>query len=150
LRANPSRNDALTRILNRRALLTGAAVFLCAAPLRAQSPVAALTARQARDGLAGGTLVLIDIRTPGEWADTGVPQGAIRLDAEGAGFEVRLAGIRLDNPGKRIALIDRTGGLAVSVQRHLSGRGWRDLIAVRGGMLGPEGWLAEKLPVDQP
>ena len=134
--------------MSRRALLTGAAVFLCVAPLRAQSPAAALTARQARDGLAGGTLVLIDIRTPGEWADTGVPQGAIRLDAEGAGFEVRLAGIRLDNRGKRVALIDRTGGLATSVQQKLSQRGWRDLLTVRGGMLGPGGWMAEKLPVE--
>lgn len=148
MRAKSSRNDTVTAMLNRRALLTGAAVFLFRGDALGQSPLSALTARQASDGRKGGSLVLIDIRSPGEWADTGVPQGAIRLDAEGAGFEVRLAGIRLDNPGKRIALIDRTGGLAASVQQKLAGRGWRDLAAVRGGVLGPDGWLAEKLPVE--
>lgn len=134
--------------MNRRALLTGAAVFLCAQAATAQTPAGALSAREARDGLANGKIVLIDIRTPSEWADTGVPRGAIRLDAEGAGFELRLAGIRLDNPGKRVALIDRTGGLATSVQQKLGQRGWRDLLTVRGGMLGPGGWMAEKLPVE--
>ena len=55
--------------------------------------------------------------------------------------------LRLDHPGKRIVLIDRTGAQAVAVAQKLSGRGWRELAAVRGGMLGPGGWLAEKLPV---
>lgn len=134
--------------MNRRALLTGAAVFLCARGSTAQTSPTTLTAREARDALANGKLVLVDIRTPSEWADTGVPRGAIRLDAEGAGFELRLAGIRLDNRGKRVALIDRTGGLATSVQQKLGQRGWRDLLTVRGGVLGPGGWMAEKLPME--
>jgi rhodanese-related sulfurtransferase len=113
----------------------------------AQTIASPLPAREAHDGLRAGRLVLIDIRTPTEWADTGVPAGALRLDAESDGFEVRLAGIRLDYPGKRIALIDRAGGLAASVQAKLAARGWRDLVIVRGGLLGPGGWLAEKLPV---
>ena len=113
-------------------------------------PASAQTALPARDALAGaqaGGLLLIDIRTPSEWTDTGVALGAVRLDAASSGFEVRLAGLRLDHPGKRIALIDRTGGLAAGVQHKLAQRGWRDLVIVRGGMLGPQGWLAEKLPI---
>ena len=99
---------------------------------------------------APAPLLLVDIRTPEEWADTGVPQGALRLDAEASGFELRLAGLRVDYPGKRIVLIDRTGALAASVRQKLAGRGWRDLGLVRGGMLGSpgeKGWLAEGLPV---
>jgi rhodanese-related sulfurtransferase len=134
--------------MNRRALLTGAAVFLCAPGATAQTATGPLSAREAREAFASGKIVLVDIRTPAEWADTGVPRGAIRLDAGGAGFELRLAGIRLDNPGRRLALIDRTGGLATAVQQKLGQRGWRDLLSVRGGMLGPGGWLAEKLPVE--
>jgi rhodanese-related sulfurtransferase len=106
-----------------------------------------ISARETHDALRAGRVILIDIRVPAEQADTGVPQGALRLDAESDGFEVRLAGIRLDNPGKRIALIDRAGGLGVAVQAKLTARGWRDLVVVRGGMLSPGGWLAEKLPV---
>lgn len=117
------------------------------APALAQPAPGSITASEALESANAGTLVLIDIRAPEEWADTGVPQGALPLDAESSGFEVRLAGLRLDHPGKRIALIDRSGALAVSVRQKLTGRGWRDLVSVRGGMLGPDGWLAQKLPV---
>ena len=141
------RPPAAARALSRRGMLLGFAGFIGALPAKAQMP-ALISPREAFEGAKAGTLVLIDIRSPTEWADTGVPQGTIRLDAETAGFEVRLAGLRLDNPGKRIALIDRTGGLSSSVRQKLAGRGWRDLVAVRGGMLGQDGWLAEKLPVE--
>ena len=134
--------------MTRRALLGAALSFQGLVAAMAQTPSPVLLAREAHDAAKAGRLLLIDIRTQAEWADTGVPQGAIRLDAESAGFEVRLAGLRLDNPGKRITLIDRTGGLATSVQQKLSLRGWRNLAVVRGGMLGEAGWLAEKLPVD--
>lgn len=131
--------------MNRRAILSGATALLFATCAVAQS--ALLSAREVHEAAKAGRLLLIDIRTPAEWADTGVPLGAITLDAESAGFDVRLAGLRLDNPGKRIALIDRTGGLGATVRQKLSQRGWRDLVVVRGGMLGEAGWLAEKLPV---
>ncbi|MFA6965526.1 rhodanese-like domain-containing protein [Bosea sp. (in: a-proteobacteria)] len=109
--------------------------------------ISSLSAREAHDAAQAGTLVLLDIRTPEEWRDTGLPKGAIALDAETPGFEVRLAGLRLDHRGKRIALIDRSGGLSSSLRDKLAGRGWREIVAVRGGMLGPGGWLAEGLPV---
>ncbi|WNJ92213.1 rhodanese-like domain-containing protein [Bosea sp. 685] len=140
------RPQAAARPLSRRYLLAALASMALAKTARAQSS-GTLSAREAYDGVTAGALLIIDIRTPDEWTDTGVPQGALRLDAESAGFEVRLAGIRLDHPGKRIALIDRSGGLAASIQAKLAGRGWRDLVMVRSGMLGPEGWLSEKLPV---
>ncbi len=141
-----SRPQAAARPLSRRHLLAALASIALAETARAQGS-GTLSARAAHDGATAGALLVIDIRTPDEWTDTGVPLGALRLDAETPGFEVRLAGIRLDHPGKRIALIDRSGGLAASLQAKLAGRGWRDLVMVRGGMLGPGGWLSEKLPV---
>jgi rhodanese-related sulfurtransferase len=137
--------------MERRALLALLAASLTApGPGFAQAALPSLTVREAYDGAKAGTLVLVDIRTPEEWADTGVPQGAIRLDMTGSAFEVRLAALRLENPGKPIALICRTGSRTSTLQRKLAGRGWRELVDVRGGMLGnPEdrGWLAEGLPV---
>ncbi|MFJ5368629.1 rhodanese-like domain-containing protein [Bosea sp. CER48] len=109
--------------------------------------VTSLTPREAHEAVRAKRILLVDIRNAQEWGDTGLPQGAIPLDADAPAFEVRIAGLRLDTPGKRIALIDRTGAQAVAVAQKLAGRGWRDLSAVRGGMLGPGGWLAEKLPV---
>ncbi|TCR69801.1 rhodanese-like domain-containing protein [Bosea sp. BK604] len=133
--------------MRRRTVLAGM-IALATGPVRGQSPISSLPPREAHDGAKAGRIVLIDIRSSDEWADTGVPRGAVRLDADGSGFEVRLAGIRLDNPGKRIVLIDRSGGQANAIQQKLAGRGWRDLAIVRGGMLGSGGWLAEKLPVE--
>ncbi len=146
-RAGPSRMTIETG-MTRRALLGAALSFQGLVAALAQTPSPVLSAREAYDASKTGGLLLIDIRTQAEWADTGVPKGATRLDAESAGFEVRLAGLRLDNPGKRIALIDRTGGLSASVRQKLSQRGWRDLVVVRGGILGEAGWLAESLPVE--
>ncbi|HEV2554519.1 MAG TPA: rhodanese-like domain-containing protein [Bosea sp. (in: a-proteobacteria)] len=133
------------RGLPRRSFLAGS-LLLPASLVRAQVPQY-LTARDAYESARAGTLLLIDIRPPAEWRDTGLAQGALALDAETPAFEVRLAGLRLDHPAKRIALIDRSGALAASVRTKLAGRGFRDVLAVRGGMLGPGGWLAEKLPV---
>lgn len=124
-------------------------ILVCAgftAAASAQSASGALSPREAHGEVEAGRILLVDIRTPAEWADTGVPRGALRLDAEASGFDIRLAGLRIENPGKRMTLIDRTGGLSASVQLKLAARGWRDLAIVRGGVLGQGGWLAEKLP----
>jgi rhodanese-related sulfurtransferase len=136
--------------MNRRAFLLLAA--LCSPPARAEAQTAlpSLSVREAHEAAKAGKLVLVDIRTPEEWADTGVPEGAIRLDMTGSGFEVRLAALKLDHPGKPIALICRTGNRSAEVQKKLAGRGWRELTNVRGGLLGDpsdKGWLAESLPV---
>lgn len=129
----------------RRFVLAGG--FMLPATFVFGQGVPMLSAREAFEARQAGRMMLVDIRTPDEWADTGLPEGAIPFDVDATAFDVRLAGLRLDNPGKRIALIDRTGAQAVATVQKLGGRGWRDLIAVRGGMLGPSGWLEEKLPV---
>jgi rhodanese-related sulfurtransferase len=129
----------------RRIVLAGSLV-LPATFVLGQTTVT-LSAREAFEAAQAKRILLVDIRGAEEWADTGLPQGALPFDADAPAFEVRLAGLRLDNPGKRIVLIDRTGAQAVAVAQKLAGRGWRDLAAVRGGVLGPGGWLAEKLPV---
>lgn len=139
--------------MNRRALLMLA--FSCTLPAagNAQTPLPSLSVREAHEAAKAGKLVLVDIRTPEEWADTGLPEGAIKLDMTGSGFEVRLAALKLDHPGKPIALICRTGSRTSTLQKKLVGRGWTNLVDVRGGLLGnprDKGWLSENLPVVGP
>ena len=134
----------------RRSLLLSLATLTFAGPVRAQTPLPWLSVREAHEAARAGKLVLVDIRTPEEWTDTGVPEGAIRLDMTGSAFEVRLAALKLDHPGKPIALICRTGNRTSTVQKTLAVRGWKELVDVRGGLLGnpkDKGWLAEGLPV---
>ena len=140
------------RVMTRRAFILIALVLAAWRPAQAQAqqPLPSLSVREAHEAAKAGKLVLVDIRTPEEWADTGVPEGAIRLDMTGSAFEVRLAALKLDHPGKPIALICRTGNRSAEMQKKLAPRGWRELVNVRGGLLGnpgDKGWLAEGLPV---
>ncbi|MGL5362759.1 MAG: rhodanese-like domain-containing protein [Bosea sp. (in: a-proteobacteria)] len=110
----------------------------------------AMSVREAHAATKAGQIILVDIRRPEEWADTGVAQGAIKLDMTSPIFEARLAGLRAENPGKPIAIICRTANRTRVVQDILGKRGWRDLVNVKGGMLGDgqnSGWLDEKLPL---
>ncbi|KRE23836.1 hypothetical protein ASE66_00755 [Bosea sp. Root483D1] len=136
--------------MNRRAFLLLAATCSLPRHAEAQTPLPSLSVRETHEAVKAGKLVLVDIRTSEEWADTGVPEGAIKLDMTGSAFEVRLAALKLDHPGKPIALICRTGNRTSTLQKKLAGRGWTNLIDVRGGLLGnpkDKGWLAEGLPV---
>ena len=136
--------------MDRRSFLLSLATTAVIGPARAQSALPSLSVREAHEAARAGKLVLVDIRTPDEWADTGVPDGAIRLDMTGSAFEVRLAALKLDHPGKPIALICRTGNRTSTLQKTLAARGWKELVDVRGGLLGnprDKGWLAEGLPV---
>jgi rhodanese-related sulfurtransferase len=136
----------------RRSLMLSLATLAFIGLAQAQSALPSLSVREAQEANKAGKLVLVDVRTPEEWADTGVPEGAVRLDMTASAFEVRLAALRLDHPGKPIALICRTGNRTSTLQKTLMARGWKELIDVRGGLLGnpkDKGWLAEGLPVEQ-
>lgn len=136
----------------RRSLMLSPATLAFIGLAQAQSALPSLSVREAQEANKAGKLVLVDVRTPEEWADTGVPEGSVRLDMTASAFEVRLAALRLDHPGKPIALICRTGNRTSTLQKTLMARGWKELIDVRGGLLGnpkDKGWLAEGLPVEQ-
>jgi rhodanese-related sulfurtransferase len=156
-------------IMNRRTLMTALAALPFAATAKAQTPLPqtpvpqipatqipaphSISVREAHERAKAGTSVLIDIRRPEEWADTGVAEGAIKLDMTSPLFEARLATIRSENPGKPIDMICRTANRTRDVQMQLSRRGWTNLVNVRGGMLGNPGnpgWLDEKLPLQKP
>jgi rhodanese-related sulfurtransferase len=125
---------------------------LFAMPAIAQTAAdrATMSVREAHERNKVGAVILVDIRRPDEWADTGVAEGAIKLDMTSPVFEARLAGLRAENPGKPIAIICRTANRTRHVQEVLGKRGWTNIVDVRGGMLGDgrnKGWLDEGLPL---
>ncbi len=139
--------------MNRRdilCLLATSAPLGLAMPALAQTALPSVSVREAHARQKAGQSILVDIRRPEEWEDTGVPEGAIKLDMTSPAFEARLAALRAENPGKQIDLICRTANRTRDVQQALMRRGWRDIVNVRGGLLGNPGnpgWLDEKLPV---
>jgi rhodanese-related sulfurtransferase len=135
--------------MKRRDILAGA-MAMVAIPAAAQSGPPSVSVREAHERAKAGRSILVDIRRPEEWADTGVPLGAVKLDMTSPAFEARLAALRAENPGKPIDLICRTANRTRAVQEALIKRGWREVVNVRGGLLGNPGnpgWLDEKLPV---
>jgi rhodanese-related sulfurtransferase len=97
-----------------------------------------------------GTLILIDIRRPDEWALTGIGEGAHPLDMRDDGFAaevLRLVGQDLTRP---VALICARGVRSSRMAARLTRAGHTRIIDVSEGMLGSAagpGWIARGLPV---
>jgi rhodanese-related sulfurtransferase len=137
-------------IFNRRTVLA-LALLAPGAALAQQAAPAAISAREAYAAQQAGALVLVDIRTPSEWAQTGVPKGALRIDLASADFLSKLEAARRAHPGKRIGLICRTSSRTSRAAQALAARGWSEIVDVAGGVAGSprgKGWFAEGLPVE--
>ena len=113
-----------------------------------------LTAPEAFSQAQAGQLTLIDIRRPDEWRQTGVAEGALRINMvhpQGVPGFVRQVGAELD--GKRdtpIGLICRTGNRTTQMQQALREAGFTRVYNIREGRVGSSagpGWVARGLPV---
>jgi rhodanese-related sulfurtransferase len=109
-----------------------------------------LTPDQAHSAAVAGTLTLIDIRRPDEWALTGVGEGATPLDMRDPGFEAALARIVGNDLAAPVALICARGVRSARLAARLQRAGHTRIIDVPEGMLGSgagPGWIARGLPV---
>ncbi|WP_165798796.1 rhodanese-like domain-containing protein [Shimia abyssi] len=108
-----------------------------------------LTAKEAAQAIDAGDLILIDIRTPQEWQETGVATGAWPLDMRDQKFGQRLMATLQRNPDKQVAVICRTGRRSAYIVDVLAQNGVRKVYDVSEGMVGGrngEGWIAAGLP----
>lgn len=128
------------------------AAVLLAGCLPAAGPT--LTTPQAFERTQSGEVTLIDIRTPMEWRQTGVAEGAHLIDMlhpKGpAGFADRVLAEVGGDKSAPIALICRTGNRSGQMQRELMDRGFTNVYNVTGGMVGnpgATGWTTAGLPV---
>jgi len=109
-----------------------------------------LSAPKALEKAQAGELVLIDIRRPSEWKESGIASIAIPLSMHENGFLEGLAKIKQANSGKKIALICATGGRSAYLQSELEKRGLGTTIDITEGMFGngqAPGWLKRGLPL---
>ncbi len=113
-----------------------------------------LTAAEAHRRAQAGELTLIDIRRPEEWRETGVAQGAARIDLRQPGGAKGFADAVLrqvdGNRDAPIALICRTGNRTTQMQRVLLENGFTNVYNIREGMAGSAagpGWIRQGLPV---
>jgi rhodanese-related sulfurtransferase len=141
--------DGLMEMLTMIARLFGLIILL---GISVSSAYAAevLSAPEALERMQSGELILIDIRSPGEWKESDIATSAILLSIHEDGFLTGLEKIQAENPGKQIALICATGGRSARIQNELEKRNLGSVIDVSEGMFGNgrgEGWIKRGLPI---
>ena len=98
--------------------------------------------------IEAGTMILLDIRSPQEWKETGIASVAVPLTMHDSGFLQGFQKVVAENPEKEIGIICATGGRTGWLQAELAKRGLRQVIDVSEGMLGNKsgpGWIARGL-----
>lgn len=136
--------------MSRIATLFQAIALMVITATAAMAEVATMTPDEAYQRALAGEIVLIDIRTPGEWAQTGLPDVALKADMSVASFIPTILNIRDQNPDIPLAMICRTGNRSGYVTGELFKAGMTNVIDVVEGMAGSgvgPGWVTRGLPV---
>lgn len=136
-------------MMDRRAFVMalGAA---CAVPAVAGANPGILTPQEAHDTMNAGNLLLVDIRTPDEWKQTGVAEGAWPLDMRDRKFGPNLMAMIDRNPDHKISVICRTGNRSGYLVGVLKKNGIHGVLDVSEGMVGGRygpGWIKTGLPI---
>jgi rhodanese-related sulfurtransferase len=143
---SPARSKRWMRLLGVLGLLLGGASAMAQGVVMSAPEVNAL--------LTQGKTILVDVRTPEEWRETGLPAGALRLDYANRGssaeFVTAFAALVGGDRSAPVAVICRSGNRSAKVQSLLRDNGFTSVINVAEGMRGGEagpGWLKRGLPV---
>lgn len=113
-------------------------------------PAGAVTPEQAEQLSRDGEALLIDIRGPDEWAQSGIAETAIPISVHEPGFVEKLNEAMGGDTSRATMLICATGGRTSAVVRQLRQMGYDGIIDVPEGMFGNAygpGWVGAGLPV---
>lgn len=104
----------------------------------------------ARQLALAGDLLLIDIRDPTEWRETGIGDIALPISVHVPGFLPTLDAAMGGDKGRAIALICAAGSRSAMIASQLAAHGYGNVADVGEGMSGSvagPGWLRRGLPV---
>jgi len=137
-------------MIDRRLFVAGVSTAILS-PFFAMAQGAALTATQAYNGLQAGSLILIDVRRPDEWLETGVAPGAWLLDMQDENFVAYVTAVLDRNPDRDVAIICRTGNRTGRLMQFFAENEMTRIQDVSEGMVGGPrgtGWIKSGLPVE--
>ena len=117
--------------------------------------VSIITPEVALEQSKSGDILLLDIRTPAEWGQTGIAVTAkpLTMHQKPADFFSKLDKLTQGDKAKPVALICATGGRSEWLSKQMEKAGYTNVIDVSEGMMGNKrgpGWLKRGLPVKQP
>lgn len=104
-----------------------------------------ITPEEALRRMQAGETVMVDVRSPQEWKQTGVASGAKAIDASSQSFRADLKTVIDANPGKTLTFICRSGQRSAAVANRLETAGISNIAHVEGGM---NNWIGDGLPVE--
>lgn len=136
-------------MINRRVFVASVCLAL-SAPSVSFAEGSALTALQAHEGVQAGSLILIDVRRPEEWLETGVAPGAWLLDMQNENFVGYVNAVLDRNPDHDVAIICRTGNRTGRLMDYFGKNNMSRIKDVSEGMVGgPKGtgWIKSGLPI---
>jgi len=141
-------------MISRRRLLASAAAMTAAAAFPAfaiakEPAITVMDPKEAHDKAGKGELLLVDVRTPQELKQTGLPDGAHHIELAPT-FLDKLNKLTGGDKTKPVAFMCATGARSNYVAKELVKRGWTHVIDVAGGVFGGpkgKGWKAEGLPL---
>lgn len=136
-----------------RFLMSAVLLLALAVPALA-GEIKTISAPEALAAVKKGEIVLVDIRQPEEWRQTGVAEGArtipMRHPEGGQGFVRDLLAATGGDKNAPVALICRTGNRSGHTAKALADMGFTRVIDVSEGMAGSSagpGWIRRNLPV---
>lgn len=136
--------------ITRRTVIAGLAVMaLVLSPAKALA-IKIIDAESAHMRANDGDVLLIDIRTPEEWRETGVPASALAITMHNQHFLTLLEEAIEGDRARPIALICARGNRSRFVAEELAKRGYTNLLDVSEGMVGSAsgpGWISRGLPL---
>ena len=107
-----------------------------------------MPAREAEQKAAALELVLVDVRQPEEWAETGVAPGAVLITLQDADFLDQLAAATKGDKGVPVAFICRSGKRSGTAAEKAKAAGYTQVYNVPGGMSMAGGWIDSGLRVE--
>ena len=126
--------------------------FACIFPAASHSQQAEVwSAERAFEAIKNDELLLIDVRSRGEWNETGVAEGAWPISIHEPNFPQRLFKAKELAGDRQVGLICSAGGRSGSVMRAVRKAGYEGFVDVSEGMMGSKlgrGWIAKGLPLN--
>lgn len=126
-----------------RTFLLGLFALGAPAPALAQ----AMSVVEAHSQAAASQILLIDVRTPEEWAETGVPVNAARANFRDPDFLAQVKAMIGEDTSRAVALICRSGNRSGQAAEQLRAAGYANVFNVTSGVSMAGGWLEQGLPV---
>ena len=117
--------------------------------IRPKPEIVNIDAVEVYDRVRSGSVLLLDIRRPEEWALTGLADGAVPLDMRRRDFIEALSALAGPDRSQPVALICAAGVRSAHMARQLEQAGFTTILNVPEGMTGSSagpGWLRRGLP----